>query len=237
MKECQMLGNRSVEKVWLVGIVLSALIAWSPFGAQAAEDPPQQQLVEQARLTVEAFGTDPSMKYLLEDLGSGARALFIIPQFLRGAFVVGGAGGSGVLIARDPQSGHWSAPAFYGIGSASFGLQVGADVSEIIVIVKSERGLKEFYSTEFTLGVGAGLAVGPEGQGASAHGMHADLIAYARKKGLFAGIALDGAVVTVSGESNRAYYGKPVEPRDIVDGAVTNPQSRALREAAANLIK
>lgn len=237
METYLMLRNRNAQRIVLAGLVLSAVVGWSLSDSQAAEDSPQQQLVDKARVTVEAFSTDPSMKHLLEDLGSEARALFIMPQLLRGAFVVGGAGGSGVLIARDPKTGDWTGPAFYGVGSASFGLQIGADASEIIVIVKSERGLKEFQSSEFTLGVGAGLAVGPEGQGASAHGIHADLVAYARKKGVFAGIALDGAVVTVSAESNRAYYGKPVEPRDIVNGTVSNPGSRDLREASAKLIK
>jgi lipid-binding SYLF domain-containing protein len=222
-----------------VGLMLSATGLLIPVPVAAEDTSEQQQLVDKARLTINAFRADPGMRALVRELGPEARALFIIPQFLRGAFVFGGAGGSGVLIVRDERTGNWSQPVFYNIGSASFGLQIGADVSEIIVVVRTNKGLQEFYGNDFKLGVGAGLAVGPEGQGASAHGIAADLIAYARKKGVFGGISLSGALVAVSNASNSAYYGKAVGPRDIVKvtGEVSNPRSLDLRHAAADLMK
>lgn len=202
-----------------------------------AADSPQQQLVDQARATVEAFTTDPEMKKTLRELGSQARALFIVPDFARWGFVVGGGGGKGLLIVREPHTGFWSQPIFYSVGSLSVGAQVGAEVSEIIVVVKSEKGVEDFYSGGFKLGAGAGLAAGPAGKGTSVHGLAADKLAYARKKGVFGGIVLGGALVNIAEDANRAYYGSPTTPREIIEGKVANPRSLDLRNTARRLFE
>jgi lipid-binding SYLF domain-containing protein len=206
--------------------------------AFSAAAPEQQQLVDKAQLTVEAFAADDGMKGALKELGKETKGLFIVPQFMRGAFIFGGAGGSGVLIVRDEKTGKFGDPVFYNIGSASFGLQIGADVSEIILVVRTQKGLEEFYTNDFKLGANAGMAVGPVGAGVSAKGIAADIVAYAKKKGAFGGIAADGSLVTVSNESNKAYYGKDVRPTDIVvKKEVGNPKSIKLRNAADKLIQ
>jgi lipid-binding SYLF domain-containing protein len=198
----------------------------------------QQQLVDKAQLTLEAFASDGQLKDAFKQLSKEARALFIIPQFLRGAFIFGGAGGSGVLIARDEKSGKWGDPVFYNIGSASFGAQIGADVSEMVLVVRTRKGLEEFFTNDFKLGANAGMATGPVGAGMSAQGLAADIISYARQKGAFAGMAVDGAFVSVSNDSNQAYYGKPVRPSDIlVKKEIGNPKSLQLRAAADKLMK
>ena len=126
---------------------------------------------------------------------------------------------------------------FYNIGSASFGLQIGADVSEMILIVRTRKGLEEFFTNDFKLGADAGMATGPVGAGMAAQGIAADILSYARKKGAFAGMALDGAFVSVSNDSNQAYYGKAVRPSDIiVKKDVGNPKSLQLRAAADKLM-
>jgi lipid-binding SYLF domain-containing protein len=198
----------------------------------------QQQLVDKAKMTVDAFASDPNGGPAIRDMKGEAKGLFIVPQFLRGAFVFGGAGGSGVLIVRDEKTKKWSEPAFYTIGSASFGLQIGGDVSELVFVVRNQKGLEEFYRSDFKLGGDVSMAVGPVGAGSSAKGIAADLVAYARKKGVFAGIALDGSMISVSDESNAAYYGKSVRPTDIVvKQTVSNPKSADLRNAAAKLMQ
>jgi lipid-binding SYLF domain-containing protein len=142
------------------------------------------------------------------------------------------------LIVRDDTTKKWSEPAFYTIGSASFGLQVGGDVSEMIFIVRNQKGLEEFYRSDFKLGGDVSMAVGPVGEGTSAKGIAGDLVAYARKKGAFAGISLDGSMISVSDESNHLYYGKPVRPTDIiVKRSVSNPKSADLRNAADKFLK
>ena len=228
----------AVASSCMIGVVMAMASLFSATPAYATGPAAQQQLVDKAQLTLEAFANEPQLKDSLKDLSREARALFIIPQFLRGAFIFGGAGGSGVLIARDENSGKWGDPVFYNIGSASFGAQIGADVSEMVLVVRTRKGLEEFFTNDFKLGANAGMATGPVGAGMSAQGIAADIISYARQKGAFAGMAVDGAFVSVSNDSNQAYYGKPVRPTDIiVKKEIGNPKSLQLRAAADRLMK
>ena len=199
----------------------------------------QQQLVDKAVLTVQAFGADPSVGPAIRNMKDEAVALFIVPQFTRGAFVFGGAGGSGVLIVHDGKAKTWSEPAFYTIGSASFGLQVGVDVSEMIFVVRNQKGLEEFYRSDFKVGGDVSIAMGPAGgEGASLKGITADMIAYAKKKGVFGGISVDGSIIAVSDGANATYYGKAVRPTDIlVKRSVSNPNSAELRTKAAEVMQ
>lgn len=223
----------------LVAAVLTAFVSLIPVTARSADFAEQQQLVDRAKMTLEAFTADGGLKGAIKQvLGEDGKGLFIVPQFMRGAFMFGGAGGSGVLIVRDEKTGKWSDPVFYNMGSASFGLQVGADVSEIVLVVRTKKGLEEFYTNDFKLGANSGVAVGPVGAGVSAKGIAADIVAYAKKKGAFAGIAVDGSIVTVANDNNKAYYGKDVRPTDIiVKKEVGNPKSIELRGAAEKLMK
>ena len=228
--------HMSAKMAVCMGIMamLSLIVPRSSVSADALA---QQQIVDKAQLTLEAFASDRQLKDQFKQLSKEARALFIVPQFMRGAFVFGGAGGSGVLIARDEKTGKWGDPVFYNIGSASFGLQIGADVSEMVLVVRTRKGLEEFFTNDFKLGANAGMATGPVGAGMSAQGIAADIIAYARQKGAFAGIAVDGAFVSVSNDSNQAYYGKPVRPAEIiVKKDIGNPKSLRLRAAADTLM-
>jgi lipid-binding SYLF domain-containing protein len=218
--------------------LFGTMVVVSATPTPAADMMEQQQLVDKAKMTVEAFASDPSVGGAIREMKGGAKGLFIVPQFVRGALVFGGAGGSGVLIVRDEKSKKWSEPVFYTIGSASFGLQIGGDVSEMIFVVRTQKGLEEFYHNDFKLGADASMAVGPIGEGASVKGISADLVAYARKKGVFAGISVDGSMIAVSDESNRVYYGKPLRPTDIVlKQGGSNPKSADLRNAADKLMQ
>jgi len=220
------------------GILAGMTVASTAKAASAPESAEQQRLVDKATLTLQAFAADPGLNAALREWAPETRALFIVPQFIRGAFVFGGAGGSGLLLVRDEKTGNWGDPVFYTIGSASFGLQVGGDVSEIVLLVRTTKGLEEFYHSDFKLGANAGMAIGPVGEGASVHGLAADMIAYARKQGVFAGIAINGAFVAVANEANEAYYGRPVRPTDIaIKQSAYNPQSLELRNTATTVMK
>jgi len=223
---------------FMAAALIGTMVAVSTTSALAADALEQQQLVEKAKMTVEAFATDPEVGPATRDMKNEAKALFIVPQFLRGAFVFGGAGGSGVLLVRDEKTKKWSEPAFYTIGSASFGLQIGGDVSEMVFVVRTQKGLEEFYRTDYKLGADASVAMGPVGGGAQVKGITADVVAYAKKKGAFVGMAVDGSSIAVSDDSNAAYYGKPVRPTDIiVKPSVSNPKSADLRNAVAKLMQ
>jgi lipid-binding SYLF domain-containing protein len=217
-------------------MLLATFIGIVPPNVRSSDFAEQQQLVDKAKLTAEAFAADPDFKEPVQEFR--ARAIFIVPQFLRGAFVFGGAGGSGVLLVRDEKNSTWGQPAFYNIGSASFGLQIGTDISAIVIVVRTTKGLEEFYRSDFKLGANTEMAIGPVGAAAAVHGITADILSYAQSKGAFVGIALAGSTVTVSDDSNAAYYGHAVQATDIlVQGDVKNDKSLPLREAVAKLMK
>ena len=227
------LHNRFTVIVGLIAALVAGTIAADPLAASTE----QQQLVDKAKLTVEAFATDPQQQDVRQWLSS-AKGVFVVPQLLRGAFVFGGTGGGGVLLVRDEksESGDWSEPAFYNIGAVSFGLQAGADTSELIVIVRTQKGLEEFYRSDFKLGADVGVAIGPLGSSASMGGISADLVSFGRTKGAFMGMALNGAMIAVSNDSNAAYYGKAARPTEIVvKRSVSNPGSAELRRAMAEM--
>src|SRR6476469_689482 len=220
--------------VSLIGVMFAATtVTMSP--AYLAASTEQQQLIDKANLTVDAFATDPEEEAVRQWVSSG-KGVFIVPQLLRGAVVFGGAGGGGLLLIRDEKSGEWSQPAFYNIGAVSFGLQAGADTSELVVIVRTQKGLEEFYRSDFKLGADVGVSVGPLGSSAAMGGIAADLVSFGRSKGAFMGMALDGAMIAVSDDSNAAYYGKAVRPTEIVlKKSVSNPSSSELRSTIAAL--
>jgi SH3 domain-containing YSC84-like protein 1 len=220
-------------------VVLSLLILVAalfgvvrPATADDAQD--TQQLVEKARLAFEAFVADKDMGSPLKALLKKGRGVLIYPQVLRGAFVFGVSGGSGVFLAYDAKTTKWGGPAFYTIGEASFGLQAGGDASEVVLVALTERGMTSLLATSAKLGADVGLALGPFGAGAEAAtaNLSADIISYSRSKGLYAGISLEGAVVGSRGSLNKAYYGKEVSPADILlHRTVSNAQAASLLSA------
>jgi SH3 domain-containing YSC84-like protein 1 len=203
--------------------------------ADDAED--ARQLVEKAKLTVEEFQKDPNMESFREQ-AKKAKGMLILPQMLRGAFIIGASGGSGVLVGRDEKTAQWHGPSFHTLGGASFGFQAGADAAEVIILAMTERGVTKLLSPQVKLGADISVAAGPVGGGRAAGtaGLSADLISYSMAKGLYGGFSVDGSVVGVRTALNQAYYGKPMAPTDIVvKGAVKNPQADPLIAAVAKL--
>ncbi len=171
-----------------------------------------QKLVSDARVTLNNFLRDPDQTWIQQNLGR-ARAVLIVPQVVRAGFIFGGSGGRGVLVARDARA--WVGPAFYDLVTASVGFQAGVDVSEVVVVVMTEKGLNSLLSPSFKLGVDASIAAGPVGAAAGTS-VTADLIAFARSKGVYGGLNLDGTVVNTNDAWNGAYYGRSVLPTDIL---------------------
>ncbi len=190
-------------------------------------------LVDKAATVISSFAADPDLEWFRKNIGN-AKAVLIIPQNLKGAFVVGGAGGSGVLLARDSSTGEWSYPAFYTLGAISVGLQAGAESSEVVMMVMSERGMESMLTSSFKIGADVTMAAGPVGVGAKAK--TADIFSYARAKGAFAGVSLDGAVVKPANKRNNAFYGSEVSPADIlIRKSVQNPKADPLRVAVKSV--
>lgn len=188
-----------------------------------------QTLVLKSDAVFRSFMHDPNMGWFHENINS-ACGIFIVPQMLRGGFILGGSGGSGAFLSRDRVTKEWSYPAFYTMGSLSLGLQIGADASEIILLVMTERGLNAMLSTEFKIGGDISVAAGPIGRNAKAQTV--DVLAFGRSMGIFGGVSIEGAVVTPRDRWNSAYYGRRVSPLDIlVQHSVRNPQAEQLRKA------
>lgn len=202
-----------------------------------AEEPVKQQLlVDQARITFKSFMVDKDMAWFREHMHK-AKGFLIIPDLLQGAWFIGGSGGRGVLVVKDKKTGDWSQPAFYTIGSLSFGIQFGGEKSEIIMMVFSQKGLDRLYSSSFKFGGDATIAAGPVGGGAKADVM-TDFVSFVRSKGAYAGISMEGAIVKVNDDWNQAYYGKKVSPVGIVEKKlVSNPGSAELLNTVQNSFK
>ncbi|MCU0579912.1 MAG: lipid-binding SYLF domain-containing protein [Desulfobacterota bacterium] len=191
-----------------------------------------KKVVENSRYSLEAFMTDPANKEF-QNLIKKAQGLYITPSLLKGAFVVGVSGGSGVLLIKDKNTGKWMGPAFYTLGGASFGIQAGGEASEVVLLIMTERGVKSFMKTNFKLGADVGIAAGPVGGGVAAEtaNLSADILSFSRSKGLFGGVSLEGAVVKVRGAYNEAYYGKKLSPSQIlIGGRATNAHAQGLLE-------
>ena len=208
-----------------------------PHNAAADDSTQARHLVQKARMTLESFATAPEMG-ALRTLLKSARGVFIAPQILRGAFVVGASGGSGVFLVRDKHKGDWTGPAFYTIGEVSFGFQIGGDASEVVLVAMTERGVNALLSNSVKLGGDVGIAVGPVGAGAEAStaNLSADIISFSRSKGLYGGISLEGSVIAVRGGLNSAYYGSNVSPAEIlIARSVHNEHAVLLHSEMAKL--
>ena len=210
--------------------VSGALTLFQAVPASGNDRQEATQILEKACMTLSNFKSDDNMG-AFRDFLKDAKAVVIAPEFLKGAFVVGASGGNAVAMVRDGRTGRWSEPAFYTIGGASIGLQIGGEASEVILLAMTERGVNALMGNSFKLGADAGVAAGPVGIGAQAAtaNLSADILSFSRSKGLYGGISLDGAVVAVREGLNHAYYGKKASPTDIlVRHEVKNPQSACL---------
>jgi lipid-binding SYLF domain-containing protein len=225
------------ERTWSVGfrafavatILAAMFLAVAAPIATAADEEDAQGIVDKARVTFSGFIRDNDYSWLRDHL-KDAKGVLIYPQVLKAGFIFGGSGGSGVLVARDGVTGDWTNPAFYTLGSVSFGLQIGGEAAEVVVLVMSQKGVDSLLTSKFKLGGDTSIALGPVGAGAKAN-ITADFISFAKSKGLYAGLNLDGSYVSVRDSLNKAYYGKEASPADIiVKKSVSNKGSDPLRE-------
>ena len=124
------------------------------------------------------------------------------PQIIEGGFIIGGSGGTGVLLVRDAKTGDFSSPAFYSMGGVSIGFLAGGQAAEVLLLVNSQKALDSLLSTRMKLGAGISIAVGPKGGG---QGVAADIVSFSKAKGAFASLALNGQVIEVREKLKAAY--------------------------------
>jgi lipid-binding SYLF domain-containing protein len=159
-----------------------------------------------------------------------AKAIVIVPDTIKAGLVLGGRRGHGVMAVRTADGG-WSNPSFVTLTGGSIGLQVGVQSADVVLVFRSERGLDSIVNGKFTLGADAGVAAGPMGRNAAAATdgqMKAEIWSWSRARGLFAGVALDGAVLSMDNKANEAVYGQDTTPRMILEGRAEQEPSPAI---------
>jgi SH3 domain-containing YSC84-like protein 1 len=218
-----------MKRFLAVAMTAAVLLQTACTGGTQAE---QQTLVDRATLTVQEMMTT-TVSQDPHDLLRRAQAVMICPQIFKAGFFFGGEGGRCVMLARGGNA-TWSYPAFYTIGSGSFGLQIGIQDSQLIMMIITRRGLNAVLDSQLKLGATAGLAIATVGagiQGSTTTAAGADIVAFAESRGLFAGVSLEGSVMSADTAANQAYYGQRYASRQIVmEMQGTNQGADPIRE-------
>lgn len=163
-------------------------------------------------------------KAVPQDLLQSAHAIAVIPDVIKAGFVIGGRRGEGVISVKT-RDGTWSNPSFVNLTGGSVGFQAGVSSTDVILVFRTQRGVDSIVHGKFTLGADASAAAGPVGRTAQASTdaqLRAEIYSYSRARGLFAGVALDGSVLSIAHKSNQSVYGEGVTPRRIFEGGVSN---------------
>jgi SH3 domain-containing YSC84-like protein 1 len=209
----------------LMSIFLS--LAFCSSAAAAAQSKEAKRL-ESATFVVNEIMQTPE-KTIPRDLLDRAICVGVIPSELRFAFGFGGNYGRGALVCRQGGDGSWGAPSMFTLYGGNFGLQIGGKATDIVFIVMNTGGVRKLLQTGVKLGADASAAAGPVGrtaEGATDIQMHAEILSYSRSRGLFAGLALNGAVLRTDHDANRRLYGRTFEPKQIlIEGLATPPDA------------
>jgi SH3 domain-containing YSC84-like protein 1 len=211
-------------KMRMFAALLATLL---PATVSAASDAPKR-LRSAAEAFKEVMGIPD--KAIPQELLEKAECIVIIPDLKKGAFIVGGKYGKGFVSCRKKNGVGWSAPGSIRIEGGSVGFQIGASEMDVFMLVMNDRGMDRLLGDKFTLGADATVAAGPVGRVAQAETdarMTAEILAWSRARGLFAGIALNGATMREDDDWNEELYGKPLKNREIVDGSIAAPKSAA----------
>lgn len=206
---------------------LSVLVLVAAERASAA--PPPEQRLQNATRVLDEIMQSPDRavpRRLLED----AYAIAVIPDVVKAGLLIGGRRGRGVVSVRTPD-GTWSHPSFLTLTGGSIGFQAGVQSTDVILVFRSARGVDSIVNGKFTLGADAAVAAGPVGRNAQAStdaDLRAEIYSYSRSRGLFAGVALDGAVLSIDHRANQSSYGRNITPRAVFEGRVNVSPDQAV---------
>jgi lipid-binding SYLF domain-containing protein len=190
-----------------------------------AADTPQERLSDSAKVFNEIMATPD--KGIPQDLLEKANCIVLVPGMKQAAFVVGGKFGRGFAVCRE-NGRHWGGPAAIRVEGGSFGFQIGGSSTDVVMLVMNERGMRRLLEDKFTLGGEATVAAGPVGRESSANTdaqLSAEILSLSRAKGLFAGIALQGATLRPDNDVNQELYGRKLTNKEILTGGVAPPAS------------
>jgi len=226
-----------MKKIFTVVALLSMTsMGWAGSNREAAED----RLDHAGKVLHEIM--DAPDKGIPEEVLEHAKCVAVVPHMLKGGFVFGAENGRGVATCRTANG--WSAPAFFAITGGSWGLQIGVEGVDLVMIIQSDEGMKHLINSNFQLGADASAAAGPVGRHASADTdwkLNTEVLTYSRAMGAFAGLTLTGASIRRDEDSTEAIYGHKVSTRRILQGGIAVPNSAnsfldAVRNAKAQAI-
>jgi len=241
-----------IKRNYVLGLVAAVVFAFAIGGTGvmlAQQDKANNKMDVPKKAHDEADRAKDAAKVLTEIMGISedripdelmqrAKGIAVFPNVVKGAFGIGGQYGKG-LVSQRMANGRWSAPSFVDIGGGSFGFQLGVSSTDLVLVFTNEEGFKSLLDGKVTLGADASVAAGPVGRKAAAGTdikMNSAILSYSRSKGLFAGVSLDGAAVTIDSSANRHAYGRDVSGKEILlDGkthsnAVVAPFMAALEK-------
>jgi lipid-binding SYLF domain-containing protein len=210
----------------IMSLMLMSLMGMA--GTYAFAGSAREDTVDRLQNSVEVLHSIMSTpdKGIPEEVLTGAKCMVVVPHLIKGGFIIGGKHGRGVASCRTPEG--WSAPAFVSVGGGSWGLQIGVEGVDLVMLIMNDRGLQHLLSSKFELSGEGSVAAGPVGRHASAGTdwmLNTEVLTYSRSKGIFAGLTLEGAVVEQDNDSTRAIYGTHKRFRNILSGKATTPAS------------
>jgi lipid-binding SYLF domain-containing protein len=208
--------------IFAIALMSLAPLSWADDTAQAAGDRLQHagEVLRQIMATPD--------KGIPEEVLDHAKCIAVVPHMVKGGFVFGAEGGRGVATCRTEHG--WSAPAFFSVEGGSWGLQIGVEGIDLVMIIQNDHGMQQLLGSKFQIGGDASAAAGPVGRHASADTdwkLNTEILTYSRAKGIFAGLTLNGAAVHRDDDSMKAYYGPGVSTHDVLMGQVPPPPASA----------
>jgi len=213
------LGCESLKKLMLLVVLLSlANVGWAESDRESSTD----RLDNAGKVLHEIMAAPDNG--IPEEVLEDAKCIAVVPHMIKGGFVVGAENGRGVATCRTATG--WSAPAFFAITGGSWGLQIGVEGVDLVMIIQNDKGMQHLLESKFQLGADASAAAGPVGRHASADTdwkLEAEVLTYSRAKGAFAGLTLSGASVRRDDDSMHAIYGPSVTTRSALTGRVAVP--------------
>jgi lipid-binding SYLF domain-containing protein len=201
----------------IIGIVLFVTLAVSPLAVNAEENK-WSRLVTESGLVLEQIQQMPDQN-IPEDLLRDCSAIAIFPSTISAGFILGGKYGQGIIMVKDDKNHKWSAPAIFTIAGGSWGLQIGGQATDFVLLVMNRRSVDGILDGKFKLGADASVAGGPVGRAAEASTdiqLKGGILSYSRSRGLFAGVKLEGAVITQHWDGDKELYGKKLSAREIL---------------------
>jgi lipid-binding SYLF domain-containing protein len=209
-----------------ISLLLMTLIGM--VGTYAWAGTARQDTVERLQSSVDVLHSimNTPDKGIPEEVLNDAKCILVVPNLIKGGFIFGGKHGRGVASCRTSDG--WSAPAFVSIGGGSWGLQIGVEGVDLVMLVMNDQGFQHLLSSKFALSGEGSVAAGPVGRHASAGTdwkMNTEMLTYSRSKGAFAGLTLEGAVIEQDDDSTRAIYGRHMTFRNILSGKAKTPAS------------